>query len=209
MSWVSVLMLGIPATSPAGELSQLSTGDTAWMLVATALVMIMTPALALFYSGMVREKNVLNTIMLCLAALCLISIQWVLWGYTLSFGPDKGGIIGGLEFLGLREVGFSPLEGHSIPQPAFHDVSGDVCHSHPGSHHRSPHRENEVLLVSDLSLGLVNPGIRPLGPLAMGKWLAVETRGAGFCRRNCGSHQLRGFGSGSLPHPGHQKGPGF
>lgn len=119
MCCASALMLEVPATSSAGELSQVSTADTAWMLVATALVMIMTPALALFYSGMVRGKNVLNTTMLSLSALCLISIQWVLWGYTLSFGPDKGGIIGGLDFLGLREVGFLPREGHSIPHQLF------------------------------------------------------------------------------------------
>ena len=79
-------------------------GDTAWILVSTALVMLMTPGLALFYSGMVRKKNVLGTIMHSFFILCLISIQWILWGYTLSFGSDIGGIIGNLNFLGLNGV---------------------------------------------------------------------------------------------------------
>ncbi len=75
----------------------ISAGDTAWVLVSTALVMLMTPALGFFYGGLVRKKNVLATIMHSFFMLALISVQWVLWGYSLAFGPDKGGIIGGLE----------------------------------------------------------------------------------------------------------------
>ncbi len=87
---------------------KIDTGDTAWMLVSTALVMLMTPGLALFYGGMVRRKNVLGTIMHSFVILCLVSVIWVLWGYSLAFGPDKGGIIGGLEWLWLRGVGQEP-----------------------------------------------------------------------------------------------------
>ena len=86
----------------------INAADTAWVLISAALVMLMTPALGLFYGGMVREKNVLSTIMHSFFMLALISVQWVLWGYTLSFGPDVGGIIGGLDWLGLNGVGLEP-----------------------------------------------------------------------------------------------------
>jgi len=70
-------------------------GDTAWILISTALVMFMTaPALAFFYGGLVRRKNVLSTMMQSFFLLCLISIQWILWGYSLAFGPDIGHFIG-------------------------------------------------------------------------------------------------------------------
>src|SRR5262245_23521608 len=95
--------------------------DTAWVLASTALVMLMTPALGLFYGGMVREKNVLSTIMHSFFILALISVQWVLWGYSLAFGPDKGGLIGGLEWVGLNGVGLEPNPDYAatIPQQAF------------------------------------------------------------------------------------------
>ncbi len=95
----------------AGETPRIDSGDTAWLLVSTAMVMLMTPGLALFYGGMTRRKNVLNTIMLSFVILCMVSVQWILWGYTLAFGPDKGGIIGGLSFLGFRGVGLDPAVG--------------------------------------------------------------------------------------------------
>ncbi|MBI5286703.1 MAG: ammonium transporter [Deltaproteobacteria bacterium] len=91
--------------------------DTAWMLVSTALVMLMTPGLAIFYAGMARKKNVLGTIMHSFFVLALISVQWVLWGYTLSFGGDVGGVIGALEYLGLNGVGGEPKG--TIPHLVF------------------------------------------------------------------------------------------
>ncbi|MBF0456359.1 MAG: ammonium transporter [Nitrospirae bacterium] len=97
-----------------------NSGDTAWMLVSTALVMLMTPGLGLFYGGMVRRKNVLGTIMHSFAILCMVSIIWVLWGYTLSFGPDKGGLIGGFEWFGLNSVGQEPSDyAPTIPHLVF------------------------------------------------------------------------------------------
>src|SRR6267378_4868294 len=97
---------GAPAPAPA---SKIDSGDTAWVLTSSALVLLMTaPGLALFYGGMVRQKNALATIMQSFIVLALISVQWVLWGYSLAFGPDKGGIIGGLEWVGLRGVGAEP-----------------------------------------------------------------------------------------------------
>jgi len=93
-------------TAPAPQ--KIDTGDTAWMLISTALVMLMTPGLAFFYGGMVRRKNVLGTIMQSFVILCIVSVVWILWGYTLAFGPDKWGIIGGLDWLGLKGVGQEP-----------------------------------------------------------------------------------------------------
>jgi len=99
----------------------IDTGDTAWILVSAALVMLMTPALGFFYGGLVRQKNVLSTIMHSFFMLALISVQWVLWGYTLAFGPDKGGLIGGLSYLGLMGVGAEPNATYAatIPHSAF------------------------------------------------------------------------------------------
>ena len=86
----------------------LDTGATAWILAATALVMIMTPGVGFFYGGLVRRKNLISMITLSFVALALVSIQWVTVGYTLAFGPDIGGFIGGLEYLGLNNVGMEP-----------------------------------------------------------------------------------------------------
>src|SRR5256714_11077545 len=99
----------------------ISAGDTAWLLMSAALVMLMTPALGFFYGGLVRRKNVLATIMHSFFILALISVQWVLWGYTLAFGPDKGGIIGGLSWLGLHGVGAGPNPDYAptIPHSTF------------------------------------------------------------------------------------------
>src|SRR3954451_17890795 len=102
-------------------MEKIDAGDTAWLLMSAALVMLMTPALGFFYGGLVRRKNVLATIMHSFFILCLISVQWVLWGYTLAFGPDKGGIIGGLDWLGLGNVGAEPNPDYAatIPHSAF------------------------------------------------------------------------------------------
>ena len=112
-----------PAAAPAAPAPlTIDKGDTAWMLTSALLVLMMTaPGLALFYGGMVRQKNALATLMQSFIIMAVISIQWVLWGYTLAFGPDKGGIIGGLDYLGLNGVGTEPFETYSktIPHQAF------------------------------------------------------------------------------------------
>jgi Amt family ammonium transporter len=99
----------------------INTGDTAWVLVSCSLVLMMTPALALFYGGMVRRKNVLSTLTLSYAFMALIGVQWVVYGYSLAFGSDIGGLIGGLNFVGLKGVGAapSPNYGPTIPQGLF------------------------------------------------------------------------------------------
>lgn len=113
-----LLLLLLPATSAAAG-QGMDTGDTAWVIVATALVMMMTPAgLALFYGGMSRYKNLLNTLAMTFVAYCLASVVWVMWGYTLAFGPDAGGIVGGLKHLFLAGIGPQSLSG-SIPTLVF------------------------------------------------------------------------------------------
>ncbi|MDD4859325.1 MAG: ammonium transporter [Dehalococcoidales bacterium] len=95
--------------------------DTAWLLISSAMVMLMTPGLALFYGGMVRRKNVLATFMMSFSAMALVGLLWVLYGYTLSFGSDVGGFIGGLDFLGLKGVGQEPstVYATTVPHLAF------------------------------------------------------------------------------------------
>jgi len=110
----------VGGASPGGL--KIDTGDTAWVLTSSALVLAMTmPGLALFYGGLVRSKNVLGTIVQSLAILSLVSLIWVLFGYSLAFGPDVAGLVGSLEWIGLAGVGYSPhpVYGPTIPHQAF------------------------------------------------------------------------------------------
>ena len=104
-----------------GDPPRVDAADTAFVLLSTALVMLMTPGLALFYGGMVRRKNALATIMQSFICLGLVGVAWVVYGYSLAFGPDKGGLIGGLEWVGLRNVGLDPNPDYAstIPHQAF------------------------------------------------------------------------------------------
>jgi Amt family ammonium transporter len=98
---------------------EINTGDTAWVLASAALVVLMTPALGFFYGGLVRQKNVLSTIMHSFFILCLISIVWVLWGFSLAFG-DGNSVIGNFDYLGLKGITADPLpNAPTIPGPAF------------------------------------------------------------------------------------------
>jgi len=111
-----------PEAAPAPAPPKIDTGDTAWVLVSTALVLAMTaPGVALFYGGMVRSKNALSVVLQSFIILCLISVQWVLWGYSLAFGPDVGHIIGSLAWFGLNGVGYDPNPDYAatIPHQAF------------------------------------------------------------------------------------------
>ena len=98
-------------------MDKIDTGDTAWLLVSSALVLLMTPALALFYAGMVRRKNVLSTIMYSMAAIPILSVKWALFGYSLAFGATHGGFIGGLELVGLK--GLAGQAHGTVPALAF------------------------------------------------------------------------------------------
>ena len=104
----------------------INAGDTAWILVSSALVLLMTPGLALFYGGMARRKNLLSTIMMSFAIMGLVGVIWALWGYSLSFGDDKGSLIGGLNFFGLMSVGMegSDTYASTIPHLAFMAFQG-------------------------------------------------------------------------------------
>jgi Amt family ammonium transporter len=105
--------------SAADAADALDSGDTAWIIVSTALVMMMTPAgLALFYGGMSRYKNLLNTFAMTLVAYCLASVIWMVWGYSIAFGPDKAGIFGGLDHLFMAGIGVDSLSG-TIPTFVF------------------------------------------------------------------------------------------
>ncbi len=105
---------------------QIDTGDTAWMLAATALVLLMTPALGLFYAGLVRSKNTLNTFMMSVAALAVATISWAAIGYSFAFG-DANGLIGGFDHAFLAGVGFAPRAGQTIPQLLFFAFQGTFC----------------------------------------------------------------------------------
>jgi Amt family ammonium transporter len=107
-------------------LAKLNTGDTAWMLMATALVILMTVGLGVFYAGLVRSKNALNTFMMSIAALAVAGVSWALIGYSLAFGEGNG-FIGDFDFALLKDVGFEPLEGMTIPHLVFFAFQGSFC----------------------------------------------------------------------------------
>jgi len=113
--------MGLVAAVPG-----IDTGDTAWMLVATALVLMMTPALGLFYAGLVRSKNTLNTFMMCIAAIAVAMVTWALIGYSLAF-DGTGDLIGGLGYAGLHGVDFAPREGTTIPHLVFMAFQATFC----------------------------------------------------------------------------------
>ncbi len=106
--------------------ARVDTGDTAWMLVATALVLMMTPALGLFYAGLVRSKNTLNTFMMCVAAIAIATVTWALIGYSLAF-DGTASLLGGLDHVALHDVGFAPREGTTIPHLVFFAFQATFC----------------------------------------------------------------------------------
>ncbi len=117
---IAVTSAAVVAT--AAPALKIDTGDTAWVLMSTALVLAMAiPGLAFFYGGLVRSKNILGTIMQSIVVLCLVSLLWILVGYSLAFGPDQGGFIGSLEWVGLNGVGSEPhpVYGPTIPHQVF------------------------------------------------------------------------------------------
>src|SRR5947209_15908848 len=100
------------------SLAHVNSGDTAWMLIATALVLMMTPALGLFYAGLVRAKNTLNTFMMSIGALGVVTVAWAAIGYSLAFSHGNG-LIGGFSHAFLRGVPFAPRPGAAIPPLLF------------------------------------------------------------------------------------------
>ena len=116
-AWAQDVTMGV-AAAPVPTAA--SPADTVWVLVSAALVMLMTPGLAFFYGGLVRRKNVLSILMQCFMMLCLISLQWVFFGYSLAFGPDLAGVVGNLDWMGMKGVGLVPVAyAPKVPHMAF------------------------------------------------------------------------------------------
>ena len=114
------LLLGTSPSVAQAQEGVLDSGDTAWMMVSTAFVIMMTaPGLALFYGGLVRRANILSVLMQCLTCMGVLTLVWIVIGYTLAFGPDIGGVIGGLDHIGLAGIGLKPGEGETIPPLLF------------------------------------------------------------------------------------------
>jgi len=111
----------VPGVAAAAEPGTIDSGDTAWLLIATALVMVMLPGLALFYGGLVRRKNVLSTIMHSFFGLAIVSVVWVLIGFSIAFAPDATGtgLFGGLDYVGFMNVGLDPVGTSTIPFVLF------------------------------------------------------------------------------------------
>lgn len=114
-------LLALPGIASADSAPKVDTGDTAWVLASAALVMVMTPGLGLFYAGMVRRKNALGTILQSFVMCGLAAVLWVIYGYSLAFGPDQGHFVGSLAWLGLRGVGLEPNPDYAatVPHQAF------------------------------------------------------------------------------------------
>jgi Amt family ammonium transporter len=117
---LSCLMIStLLAGAASAEEAAINAADNAWVLISAALVLIMIPGVGLFYGGMVRKKNAISTIIFSFAIMGIISLQWILYGYTLVFGKDISGLLGGLDFLGLSGVGMGVKEGLTIPSLTF------------------------------------------------------------------------------------------
>lgn len=116
-----VLLATVATPAMAADVLTADTGDTAWILVSISFVLLMTPGLAFFYGGLVRKKNMLSILMQCFMLMCLITLQWVVFGYSLAFGPDIKGLIGSFAWVGLSGVGLTPYADYSatIPHQAF------------------------------------------------------------------------------------------
>jgi ammonium transporter, Amt family len=116
-------VLDLPLIAQAAKVD---TGDTAWMLAATALVLLMTPALGLFYAGLVRSKNTLNTFMMCVAAIAIAMVTWALVGYSIAF-DGEGDLFGGLGHFAMQGIDFTPREGTTIPHLVFFAFQATFC----------------------------------------------------------------------------------
>src|SRR3954470_14258800 len=117
-------MMDLPTV--LAQAAKVDSGDTAWMLAATALVLMMTPALGLFYAGLVRSKNTLNTFMMCVGAIAVAGVMWALVGYSLAF-DGTGDLVGGLNHVALHDVTFAPRDGTTIPHLLFMAFQATFC----------------------------------------------------------------------------------
>ncbi len=167
-------------------------GDTAFLLMCTALVVFMTPGLALFYGGMVRSKNVLGTLMESFVLIGTVPMVWAVVGYTPAFGPTWGDSSVPSNGSGSGAwAGAQPrLHGHRAA-PCLHDVPGYVRRHHPDADNGRFCGAHEVHHVPGLQCPLVGAGVRPGGPLGVVQWRLDPGVGrALFCGRHRGAHQL-------------------
>ena len=118
-AWAQEASEAVAEVAPAAVAPAIDSGNTAWLLASSGLVLLMTPGLAFFYGGLVRKKNILSVLMQCFMAMCLVTVAWVVVGYSLAFGPDIKGLIGGLSYVMLKGVGSEPWPGYTIPHLLF------------------------------------------------------------------------------------------
>ncbi len=149
----------------------MDSGDTAWLLMSTALVMIMLPGLALFYGGLVRRKNVLSTIMHSFFGLALVSVVWVVIGFSLAFGTDVGGLglIGGLDYVLFNGVGLEPSPVYALDRAvrAVRRVPDDVRGDHARAHHGCLRGAQAVRRVRPVHDPVVDRRLLPAGALGL------------------------------------------
>ena len=174
----------------------IDSGATAWILAATALVMIMTPGVGFFYGGLVRRKNLISMITLSFVAFALVSIQWVLIGYSLAFGNDPAnslnGFIGNLQYLGSKQCrhGARSLQ-HRDPRCAVHGIPAGLRNGDHGHRDIRYRRAGQVQRLPCVRAALDNHRLRSPGPLGMGRRLGGTVRCARLCRRDGRPHQFR------------------
>ncbi len=141
----------------------MASGDIAWVLTSTALVMLMTPALGFFYGGLVRKKNLVSTIVQCFVIFAVISIVWALWGYSLVFGQSIGGVIGfspGLLGMGSLGIHRKPSTCTRNPRITILCIPAKVRRHHTSPNHRCMRRTNPLQITTHLHGTLVNPHLR-------------------------------------------------
>ena len=185
----------------------MDSGNTAWLIVATALVMVMLPGLALFYGGLVRRKNVLSTIMHSFFGLALVSVVWVIVGFSLAFGTDANlfgipGLIGNLDFVGFINVGLEPstVYATTIPFVLFAVVPADVRGDHAGAHHRRLRRAQALRGVRPVHDPVVDPRLLADRALGLGgRRLAVQARRPRLRGRHRGPRLVRRLGAHRRP----------
>ena len=200
-AFAAMALLPLPALA-----DELSAGDTAWMLTATALVLFMTiPGLSLFYAGMVRSKNVLSVLMQCFAIASLMTVLWVLYGYSIAFGGE-GAYWGGLDKMFLAGVTVDSVSG-TIPETVFMTFQMTFAIITPalivGAF------AERMKFSATLWFMAIWPDVRvrPRVPLGVGRRRLARQQGhTGFCRRYRGAHQRRHGGTGCRPGAGQTQG---
>ena len=167
----------------------LDTGVTCWLMVSGILVMLMTPGVGLFYGGLVRKKNFISMIALSLVTLALVSIQWVLFGYSLAFGHDIGGFIGNLQYLGLN--GVSADAGTVLSSAYFYDVPVVFCVSDNRNCDFCSSREDQTLIIHCVHHHMAHRCLLPSCTLGLGWWLGSTNGPHRFCRRGQSSKSVQ------------------